>query len=146
MLLAPFLTSLFTAAADEFFQALAVLRTQDLGFDHAADQLLHGALAEAVDDLADGSGGEAAGGLDRAVDVDPAVGLMLKVALFLETAEQGADGGLFEGSGAGDDLMDGFYGAELGIPDGAHDVVFKLGEGGSGHGRSPSHVLSWYKS
>ncbi len=101
--------------------------------DHAGEEGFEGAVAEAVDNLLDGAGGDAAGAVEAGVDEGAAVDGVLDVAFFFEPEEDRANGGVFErAAGGGEGLLDlggGCFGA---LPDGVHDGAFEIGDGGAG--------------
>src|SRR5580704_2487480 len=72
--------------ADEFFQQVEIVLTQHLGFHHAADQFLDGALAESVDDLAHGPCCDAARGFDCLIDISAPIRNVLEIAFVLQTS------------------------------------------------------------
>src|SRR5579872_4190593 len=74
------------AALYELLQPVHLAFAQDLRLHHAAHQLLHRTLAEAVDDLSHGARRQAPGRFDGAIEVGAAGLLVLEIAFLLEAA------------------------------------------------------------
>ena len=76
-----------------------------------------------------GSYGDVAFGIGGAIEEGAAVDGVSQVAFFFEDAQDGADGGVFEGALRGDTFAAGFGGAVGVGSDVVHEELFEGGEG-----------------
>src|SRR5882724_6919612 len=109
----------------EILQAVQFAFAQNLRLHHPADQFLHGAAAEAVDNLAHGAGSHGGRGFGRQVNVGPPLLLVAKISLLFEPPQDRPDTGLLHFVFARNDLMYTFNRTTALVPDSLHDVSFQ---------------------
>lgn len=120
-----FFGGLFVDATGEAFQLFAA---EHGVVDHAEQELLGGAAAEAVDNGFYGADGDALAGIGGAINKGAAVEHVGEISLFLETAEDRANGRVLHGAGGGEGLAAGFgRGWSVG-PDVVHDSLFDFSQ------------------
>ena len=109
-------------------QALELLMVEHLVIDHAKNEFLGRAAAEAVNDIFHGAHGDVLTSVQCFVDEGSAFHLVRDVPLFLETAQHGADGGILHRSRRGKRFSAGLRRSRAVAPDVIHHTLFHLSQ------------------
>ena len=117
---------------DPLRQTLQFALVHDVVVDHAEQQLLDRAAAEALDDLTDGFRGHVLRRVDAAINIGAALDAVAHVAFLLQPLEDRAGGRLLQGLASGKVRPDTLGRGCPAAPDHFHHEVFELAQSFSG--------------